>query len=200
MSWTPRTNRNGLEYGGSANAFYWDNNNNPGASFYYCMANCTTYAFGRILEAGDPAPITGWHNANAWHAYVTNGWTVLPYSPHTVMVGDIVEWVGAQHVAVLEAADPNLGILYVSDSYYTGDDGTVNSTRTLGGVMGNSLQSVSNWMIANVPGRFFHYGNMYESVNADPDYILRNPRNNPQVGLFKFIGKKQMKPRRILHV
>ena len=199
-SWTPRTNRTGLEYGGSANPYYWDNANNPGASFYYCMANCTTYAFGRILEAGDPAPISGWHNANAWHAYLINGWTVLPYSPHTVMIGDLVEWVGASHVAVIEAADPNLGILYVSDSYYIGDDGTVNSSRTLGGVMGSTLQSVSNWMITNYPGSFFHYGNMYESVGSDPDYILRNPRNNPQVGTFKFIGKKQNRKRRILYV
>ena len=204
MSWTPRTNRNGLEYGGSANNYFWNPSYNPGASYENCLANCTTYAYGRILEAGDPAPISGWHSAAAWHLNLINGWTVLPYSPHTVMVGDLVEWVSNNHVAVLEAADPNLGILYVSDSYYTGDHGVSYwqgsyDLRTAA-VMGSTMQSVSNWMIANYPGRFFHYGNMYESVGSDPDYILRNPRNIPQTGEFKFFCKTRNKRRRTLYV
>lgn len=200
-NWTPRTNNSGLEYGGSANPYYWDSNNNPGASFWYCMANCTTYAFGRILEAGDPAPITGWHNAGAWHAYLTNGWTYEAYSPHTIRQGDIVEWVSGNHVAVIEGWDANLGIIYVSQSYYTGDDGTVNSSRTMGGVMGSSLQSVSNWMLANVPYRFFNYDSLYSSGLGDPDYILRNPGHQTPVGQCKFLtALKRSKRRRTLYV
>lgn len=175
--WIARSSRDGLEYNGAAHNYYWDALHNPGASFENCMANCTTYAFGRILESGSPAPISGWHSAAAWPNCLINGWTCEPYSPHTVREGDIVCWVGGNHVAVVERCDPQAGIIYVSQSLYTGDHGVAyyNGGYDPRTIMGNTMKSVSDWMIANYPDRFFTYASLYWVGLGDPDYILRNP-------------------------
>ena len=57
-SFEPRTNTNGILYGDYNGYFYWDLTYNPYASPQYCMANCTTYAYGRAREIGSPAPMT----------------------------------------------------------------------------------------------------------------------------------------------
>ena len=68
-SWTPRTVYNGIEYGGNHQQYWWDENLNPGATFTialgtydYALPNCTTYCWGRILEAGDPVCIKVYDN------------------------------------------------------------------------------------------------------------------------------------------
>ena len=157
------------------------------------------------MENGDPGPITGWHNAGAWHAYLTNGWTYEAYSPHTIRQGDIVEWVSGNHVAVIEGWDANLGIIYVSQSLYTGDHGMAywqgSYDPRSGSVMGYTMQSVSNWMIANYPDRFFKYDSLYWATGTDPDYILRNPGHQSPVGQCKFLTVlKRSKRRRTLYV
>lgn len=204
--WTPRQTRNGLEYGGSAHIYYWDPSRNPGASYENCMANCTTYAYGRILEAGDPAPISGWYSAAAWHGNLINGWTYEAFDVNNCRVGDLVEWYTSDrnHVAVIEYITATT--IYVSQSYYTGDHGQSYwqgdfDTRTAA-VMGSTMQSVSNWMIANYPNRFFAYGAVTDAYNAMPDLILRNPNSIPTVDdTFKFFGRnKKTQRRRIIHV
>ena len=206
-TWNPRTSRNGIEYGGYASQYYWEYPTNPGAYFdpslnTYDLAlpNCTTYAYGRILEAGDPAPITGFHNANAWHYYLTNGWTYEAYSDHTVRQGDIVEWCtgGRNHVAVIEDWDANLGVIYVSQSYYTDTSGGVSGYRDYT-ICGSTKQSVSDWGINNYPGRFFSYASVYSAYGVAPDYILRNPNSVPDPGVnTPTILTKQQRRRRII--
>lgn len=185
--WTRRNTRTGIEYGGSASQYYWNEALNPGASYdaslgTYDLAlpNCTTYAFGRILEAGDPAPITGWHNANAWHAYLTNGWTYEPYNFDNAFLGDIVEWAGngRNHVAVIEERDANNRLVYISQSFYTSDNGTASGYRSPA-VWGSTKQSVSNYGIANYPNRFFIYSGLaYPYGGVEPTYVLKNPNSH----------------------
>lgn len=200
--WTPRTSRAGLEYGGIAHQYYWNPSNNPGASYENCLANCTTMTYGRILEAGDPAPISGWHSASAWRYYLINGWTCEAYSPHTVRQGDILCWESGNHVAVMEYPDPQQGIIYCSHSYYTGDHGVAYwqgsyDTRSAS-VMGSTMQSVSNWMIANYPNRFYSYGSIYDAGLGTPEWVLRNPNSVPTVvGDFKFFTGHKTRRRRI---
>ena len=171
-------------YGAGAwSIYYWNASYNPGATFQLCMANCTTYAYGRVRENGLPIPVTQFRNANNWHYYVNTsaGWTLLNYSSGMALQpGDILEW-SANHVAVVESngTDP-----WVSGSWYTGDDGTAASDRSYLGMGGSTLQDVSNWMVANASRRFYRYERM-TSVNstagggAYPVYVIRYNGSSP---------------------
>lgn len=190
--WTPLTDRSVIEYGGLYSHFFWNDSYNPGASFDYnlgtydlALPNCTTYAYGRVLMAGDPAPISGWHNANAWHSYVINGWQAVPFIGHSdeIQPGDILEITGSgNHVFVVEEV---LGVRYwrVTESYYTSDNGTASGDRSPG-VWGSTKSSVNAYGLANYPYRYWH-NRLYDCRNADspdywPDYILFNPNSRPE--------------------
>ena len=203
-TWVPRTNRNGIEYGGVASVYYWTNVN-PGASYENCLANCTTLTYGRILENGDPPPTSGMPNAGAWPWALTNGWTYEAYSPHTIRQGDILCWESQNHVAVIEGWDANLGVIYCSHSYYTGDHGVAywngHYDYRTSAVMGNTMLSVCNWMIANYPDRFYHYGSIYDAGLGTPEWILRNPNSIPDTPDGKIIVTNKRKIiRRIRYV
>lgn len=160
--WYTRTTRSGLEYGGASHDNFWNINYNPGATPRLCLANCTTYAYGRILEAGDLIPVSQFRNANNWHNYLTNGWTYEPFNASNCEPGDILEWGGLyNHVAVVEYIEN--GIVYYSQSSYT------NRNTSL------SLQAISNYMINNYPSRFFSMGN---TSSWKPTYILKNPAHH----------------------
>ena len=160
--WYSRTNRTGIEYGGSSNDYYWNINYNPGATPRLCLANCTCYAYGRILESGDLAPVSAFRNANTWHNYLTNGWTYQPFNASDCEPGDILEWGGGyNHVAVVEYIEN--GIVYYSQSSYTQRNESW------------SLQDISNYMINNYPSRFFSMGNTSSWL---PTYILKNPAHH----------------------
>lgn len=161
-NWTIRNNRNGLEYGGSSHDYFWNINFNGCATPALCLANCTCYAYGRILEAGDLAPVWVIRNANNWHNYLTNGWTAIPFNPADCEPGDILEWTGSNnHVAVVEYIDGNK--VYYSQSKYT----TRNESW--------SMSRISNWMITNYPDRFFSISN---TDNWRPNLILKNPAHH----------------------
>ena len=191
MSWNARTNNSGLEYGGSAHDYYWNPAYNPDARYGTCLADCTCLAYGRCLEEGcrGPVPYTAdWSlpAANNWHNRLTNGWTAEPWSTYrsSVKPGDIIEWVEGWHVAVVETVSGSN--IYCSSSLYTGDHGrafwpvgsTNYDTRTPG-VMGSTMQDVSNWMLANYSWRFYEYVNVDTISNTrlgdQPDYVLVNP-------------------------
>ena len=190
MSWSPRTTRNGIEYGGSASSYYWSSVN-PGATYSNCLANCTTFAYGRVLEEGCRAPVSSFIDAGNWHTVVTNGWRAETYSSYvsSVKPGDIIEWPG--HVAVVEAVSGST--IYCSSSLYTGDHGraywppgsSTYDTRS-SSVMGSTLQDVSDWMIANYSWRFYEYVDSNTITNVrlsvQPTYILVNPDSGPGPG------------------
>lgn len=209
-SWQPRTTRNGIEYGGASSHYFWDYPPNINAQYWYwypyqgaqnafiadtyeeALPNCTCYARGRILEAGDPSPVTGNHSANAWHSHLANGWTAIPWNINNVEPGDILEWCsnGRNHVAVVEAI--NGGIPMISQSYYTGDNGG-GGNRTGAYGWGNTKQSVSDYGIAHYgnnygsgQGRFFSYMAYTHPYNAVPDYILKNPVDHSDT-MFKWL-------------
>ena len=182
MAWGNQ-GRNHYVYGaGTWSKYYWNPSYNPAATFDLCMANCTTYAYGRVRENGLPAPVTRIRNANFWHTVVNTsaGWSLLNYSQGmSLKPGDILEW-SAVHVAVVETYGTNPS---VSGSWYTGDDGTAGSDRSTA-VMGNTLASVSNWMVSHCPNRFYHYVSMTKE-NSDagggayPVYVLRYDGSTP---------------------
>ena len=194
MSWSPRTNRYGIEYGGTAHDYYWNISYNPDARFSSCLADCTCLAYGRCLEEGCRGPVpysSEWSlpSASSWHSRLTNGWIAKTYSVYyaSAKPGDIVEWSSGNHVAVIEAVSG--GTLYVSSSLYTGDNGSAYAipgdpssgySQRTHATMGNTLQDVSNWMIANYEWRFYEYRTADFISNTrlggtQPDYILVNP-------------------------
>lgn len=183
MSWTPRTTRSGIEYGGSASSYYWTSVN-PGANYSNCLANCTTLAYGRPLEEGCRPPVSSFVNAGNWHTVVANGWQARTYSSYQSQIkpGDIIEWPG--HVAVVETVTSSN--IYCSSSLYTGDHGRAywppdsgNFDTRSAAVMGSTLQDVSNWMIANYAWRFYEYTDVGTISNirlgVQPTYVLVNP-------------------------
>ena len=209
-NWVEKTSNSAIVYGGSASQYYWNDPPNPGAYFdpglgTYDLAlpTCTTYAYGRVLEAGDPYPITGWHNASAWHAYVTNGWQAVPFVGHSdeIVPGDILELTGSNnHVFVVERV---ISTRYwvITESYYTSDNGTASGDRSPG-VWGSTKSSVNAYGLANYNYRYWH-SRVYDCRTANspdlwPDYILLNPNrhNEPQPVYTPF--NKQKRQRRII--
>ena len=171
------TSINGLEYGGKYNKYFWDVNVNPLATISNCLANCTTFVIGDVLSDKLPMPISMLRNANSWHNYVTNGWTVHDFDYNSVQVGDILEWTSGCHVARVTKIKNSQ--VYVSGSFYTGIHGRAyygGGFDTRDGL--NSLQEVSDFMIKNYPVRFFHFWELEEEnrwVGYSPRYILRPP-------------------------
>ena len=196
MSWNPRSQYNGIEYGGSAHDYYWNIDYNPDARFSTCLSDCTCLAYGRVLEEGcrGPVPYTReWSlpSASSWHNKLTNGWEKKGYLTYLANAkpGDIVEWSSGNHVAVIEAVSGTT--LYCSSSLYTGDHGraywpvgsTNYDTRSTA-VMGSTLQDVCNWMMdPSRMWRFYEYKTAdfisATRLGVDPDYILVNPDSSP---------------------
>ena len=194
MSWNPRTQYNGIEYGGTSSRFYWDLDYNPDARYSSCLSDCTCLAYGRVIEEGcrGPVPYTrDWSlpAASNWHSKLTNGWEAKNYSTYfaSAKPGDIVEWSTGNHVAVVEYVSN--GELYCSSSLYTGNNGRAYadpddpssgySPRTPD-VMGSTLEDVCNWMMApNRMWRFYEYqtANFISTTRlfVSPNYILVNP-------------------------
>lgn len=187
MAWTIRNSNAGLIPGGSANNYYWNVNNNPNATYNNCLANCTTLAYGRVLENGQQPPVSRIVDAGNWHNYVTNGWVPKPYNSYhsSIKAGDIIEWPG--HVAVVEQVIN--GVAWCSSSLYTGDHGRAQwpvgsgiwDTRTPS-IMGNTFLEMWNWFYNNNYGwRVYEYvsENTITStrIGASPTYILVNPNS-----------------------
>lgn len=183
-AWVERTSIEGIKYGDGSSGYYWDVSNNPNASFGLCLPNCTTYAYGRVLEAGCEAPVSSIHNANNWHNYVTNGWQAINFSEGDLSPGDIIEWsVGsAGHVAVCESVNPTM----ISASDYTDDScgWPLSGHRTPGVSWKGSpytistMSDISRWLSMKAPNRFFRYGSLANEnsrAGASPTYILKNP-------------------------
>lgn len=174
------TSIKGLEYGGKYNKFFWDINNNPLASIKNCLPNCTCFVIGDILSDGLPMPVNPVRNANQWHLYLTNGWTLHNFDIKNVQVGDILEWTNGCHVARVSHIEDN-GTIFVSGSFYTGIHGKAmyeGEFDTRDGL--NSLKEVSDFMITNYPTRFFHFWTLENEnswVGSSPRYILRQPQN-----------------------
>ena len=183
--WTPRTTRSGIEYGASKGKFYWNDKYNAGAVFVsslgtydLALPNCTCYAYARILESGDPAPVPyGFPNAKNWHSALINGWTYEKYDPKKCKRGDIVEWSGSRsHVAVVEYIN-EYGEVCISQSFYTDDKGTASGDRSPA-VWGKTKQSVNDYGIRNYPNRYFIYStDSYPYGGVKPTYILHNPNS-----------------------
>ena len=193
MAWGDQGINHYIYGAGTWSQYYWNTSQNPNATFENCMANCTTYAYGRVKENGLPAPVTVIRNANLWHTVVNTsaGWDVLNYYDGMYLYpGDILQWgdrekylagespqyrYSAVHVAVVETRGTSPSI---SGSWYTGDDGTADSDRTTA-VMGNTLASVSNWMVSHYSNRFYHSTTIASESNRAghgyaPLYVLRH--------------------------
>lgn len=213
-SWTPRITMSGMEYGGTANQHYWVSGNNYYAYPNICLANCTCYAWGRIIEAGGTpaidiaaaiADLGGLPSAWQWQWYpnTADGWEAYPFAgkPRPLAPGDLVIWSdntngnSRNHVAVIETVISNRKWM-VSESLYT--DANVRNT--------GNFQLISGWMIANWPQRFFNYRSLDLDAASPswygeqwPDYVLLNPNNI--VGNFTyFIRNRNRKRRRIIYV
>lgn len=179
MAWTPRTTKSGIDYYGNHMQYWWNPSINPNATPSLCLANCTTYAYGRILEAGSPAPVSTILDASRWHLVVDNGWIAIPYGQATAQVGDIIEWTTGNDVAVVEKIVD--GVPWLSGSFFTDDHGTAHNNRTFT-EMPADMAGISEWMQRYYDWRFFHYHEIswYNSaVGSTPAYVLRNPDPEP---------------------
>lgn len=195
MGWTVQNQRSHFAYGSAGNTYYWTNSNIyiQANALSNCMANCTTLAYGRVIENGNRVPIGGTYDGGNWHNGLINSWTSQGWSSYysSVKAGDLIEWSG--HILVVEyvdyASSDGRGI-YCSSSLYTGDNGSAYaepgnpasgfSPRT-NAVMGSTLQSRSNWMINNYPTRFYQYDSLYNinqswfRINLNNATVLINP-------------------------
>ena len=178
VSFRPRLTVNGIRYGESASAYYWD----PSINIYavnknWMLANCTCYAYGRALEIGSPAPIGGapWYAGSAFHWNVSciNGWYSIPYSVRNVTPGDILQWgdydngvLYPNHVAFVETKSSR-NVITVSFSNWTARDASMTPAQ-----ISAYFQSTPY-----LQGRFFNTTtNMYVGGEL-PRYILKNPGN-----------------------
>ena len=171
------TDIQGLEYGGKYHRYFWDKSVNPLATITSGLADCTCFVLGDVAHDNLPQPVNPVRNANLWHTCVTNGWSFIPFSKEKVELGDILEWTNGCHVArVSKIIDDTI---YISGSFYTGIHGKSmwnGKWDTRDGL--NTLQELSDFMIANYPTRFFHYWSLENEnrwVGYEPAYILKPP-------------------------
>ena len=165
-----RTTKKGLEY---PNPYYWDINRTPYAIVKTCLADCTCYVYGAVIEEGH-RPLTTFKqcDANTIHQSLKNGWTRVPYDKNKLEKGDVIQWVKKCHVAVYTGNDE------ISGSFFTGMHGRAYydgkfDTRTF-----KTLQECNDWMWANYPDRMFHHWSIETEnswVGGSPDYILKHP-------------------------
>lgn len=173
------TSIKGLEYGGKYHKYFWDAQINPLATIDNCLANCTCFVIGDVLADNKPLPVYKITNANTWHLYLTNGWTLHDFDIKNVQVGDILEWTNGCHVARVNKIEN--GQIYISGSFYTGTHGKAmfeGGFDTRDGL--NSLKEVSDFMVANFPTRFFHCWELENEnvwVGSTPRYIIKMPKN-----------------------
>lgn len=179
MSWNPIINdadgKARVEYPSS---YYWDINLNPLASPTNCLANCTTLAYGRIIQNDNDAPVSPVRNANLWHTNLINDWEAVLYELANIEVGDIIQWgdgtsslggkYSENHVAVVESIIN--GTIYVSGSFYT--DASIRYSGT--------LQQINDYMWANYSYRTYHLRTLAQEIingghGHDPVYVLKNP-------------------------
>lgn len=175
----PRLTADGLYYGGSAHKYYWDPEANPGACSRLCMANCTTYAYGRALETGAPAPVSAFRNARDWYKYVANGWEAIPYEFDAAEPGDILCYSGKyNHVSVVEAVDRQNRRLTTSQSNYRSRD------------TGLTMSEISAYFARVNPNKFFNIANQY--YGGMPTYILKSPLNTGKGQAQQMYTKNQL--------
>lgn len=175
-SFVPKTDSSGLGYGESLNSYYWDVNNNPGAtadgtySGTNCLPNCTTYAYGRCLQLGIGPPVYAFIGADGWHS-VAN-FEAIQYDYSSLEEGDIIEWQQGKHVAVYE------GNGMVSASGWPSNSTSTNYGHHWGPDY-DTLQKISDyWYIENrSDDHSFNYKTIADEgawVNdTTPDYIIK---------------------------
>ena len=165
-----RTTDKGLGY---PNPFYWDIGRNPYAIVKTCLADCTCYVYGAVIEEGH-RPLTTFKqcDANTIEQSLANGWSRIPYDKSRLEKGDVIQWVKKCHVAVYTGNDE------ISGSFFTGMHGRAYydgkfDTRTF-----KTLQECNDWMWANYPDRMFHHWSIDKEsswVGGSPEYILKHP-------------------------
>lgn len=163
-----------LGWYGKYHDFFFNPNKNPSAHKNICIANCTGGVLGYCLIEGEPFPITELHNANVWHKYITDDYSLTSYAKSKLKKGDVIEWVNKCHV--VKVADVIDGQVFVHSSWYTGEHGksvyngdfdTRNRFET--------MEEWANWCILNYPYRYYHYCTLEEEikgVGGQPQYIL----------------------------
>lgn len=175
-----RISAEGLEY---PNKYYWDINKSPYAVVKTCLADCTCYVYGAIIEDGH-RPLTSFKqcDANVIEKSLINGWSRIPYDRNKLEAGDVIQWVQHCHVAVYT------GNGEISGSFFTGMHGKAYwngsfDTRTF-----KTLQECNDWMWKNYPERMFHHWSIEKEcswVGGQPEYILKHPlysvKENPSV-------------------
>ena len=175
-----RDSAKGLEY---PNKYYWDINLTPYAVVKTCLADCTCYVYGAIIEEGH-RPLTKFKqcDANTIEQSLINGWSRISYDRNRLEEGDAIQWVEHCHVAVYT------GNGEISGSFFTGMHGRAwydghFDTRTF-----RTLQECNDWMWKNYPERMFHHWSIEKEcswVGGQPEYILKHPlysvKENPYV-------------------
>ena len=180
-----RTTAKGLEY---PNPFYWDINRNPYAIVKTCLADCTCFVYGAIIEDGH-RPLTKFKrcDANSIEQSLINGWSRIAYDKSKLEKGDVIQWVKHCHVAVYT------GNGEISGSFFTGMHGRAYYNGTFDTRTFKSLQECNDSMIKNYPDRFFHHWSIEKEMSwvkgkdddGSPEYILKHPlysvAENPSV-------------------
>lgn len=170
---TPRLTSDGIYYGQYAGYLYWDPAyNNYAVNKSWMLANCTCYAYGRALEIGSPAPVSGAWSAYRWNQLTINGWYAIPYAKANVAAGDILQWgdyyggdTTHNHVAFVEKVEN--GNITTSNSNWTSRD-----TSLLPAQISDYFNSTDY-----LRGRFFTVSNENYISGTLPTYILKNPGN-----------------------
>ena len=172
-SFTPRLTSDGIYYGQYAGYLYWDPAyNNYAVNKSWMMANCTCYAYGRALEIGSPAPVSGAWSAYRWNNLTINGWYAIPYDRNNVDAGDILQWgdyyggdLSHNHVAFVEKVEN--GVITTSNSNWTRRDTSL------------TVAQISAYFDSsdNLRRRFFITSDENYITGTLPTFIIKNPGN-----------------------
>lgn len=159
--------------------YWWNVSINKEATISNGLPNCTAFVVGAVKQAGMLDCVSVVTDARSWHKYLINGWLAMPYAEYkeNIKVGDIIEWVDGNHVAIVSNIDANN--IWISGSFYTGIHGKAyydGSYDTREGI--NSLKQLNDFMLTNYEYRYFHYVPLEEECRwcgGDPTYVLVAP-------------------------
>lgn len=170
-----RVSAKGLEY---PNSFYWDISRNPYAIVKTCLADCTCYVYGAVIEEGH-RPLTSFKqcDANNIHQSLINGWSRIPYDRNRLEEGDVIQWVKHCHVAMYTGGG------CISGSFYTGMHGKAWYNGKFDTRSFKTLQECNDWMWKNYPERMFHHWSIEKECSwvkrkddeGYPEFILKHP-------------------------
>ena len=144
---------------------YYTSERNVYAQTGYGMPNCVAYAYGRVYEMNEQAPLIDHGNAGEWW-FINKNNDYYDYG-NEPKLGAVACW--SNHVAVVEAIDED-GTVTISESHW---GGTYFNTKQYSNMSSHYGQAFYGYI-------YTYNGDVEEEKEEEPSYMLEESYFEPQ--------------------